>query len=361
MLNKLALKYFKLILNPNPSKTWKALRFILHWVTLPMKIFTVVSAGLIQITIKKIASARTSPDVTTLEEKRALFQKSMAELKVLKTEELELYCDVIYGDVPMPHNYDTHYQALNQGLYAYSMNKLGLFNEKIDSAVRMHMQSKWLCRGYKMNPHEDQIQYDAHSTSGEMLTGMSLAMLTNVDLITRDKFEELMTNVVQNDYALSEYGGPYPGTALYPLYKDFFNAVGDRSELLKMKSSIGMFQPGLEIGGMRALQVLSALRVASKVCKDPVAQKAYNDLVFKYGYGLLALFPTVFSAANENLANCQIAVHILESLADTKLSKLFWKVSAMYLSALAYKTNVPGLRFIYQTVLSEKNAKDLLL
>lgn len=340
MLNKLYQNYLKLILNPSPSKTWKSIRFVLHWLTLFPKVIAIGSLGLFQIVLKLLTSrARTTPEIPPLEKKRAYFQKIMRELPVLKTEELELYCTRIpYGKIPDTHNQNTDHQALRHGTYSFLMNKLDLKNEKIDAAMKMHLQGKWLCRGYKINPYEDQIAFNAHTTSGDMLCGTNLAMMSNPDNMLKDKFEELIHSILSSDYSLLEYGGPGVEDDTYAIYKELFEKVGEKSELLQMKSSRGMWQPGIETVGAQALTVLSALRVSDKICKDPDAHAAYKKLLYKYGYGLLSLFPTAYIDSKRgyfNDHNCLMALNVLSKLADNKLGKLFWKTSMIYVWLLS--------------------------
>ena len=69
------------------------------------------------------------------------------------------------------------------------------------------------------------------------------------------------------------------------------------------------------------------------------ANKAYNKLIYLYGYGLLSLIPTTFSVEKRNYSNdhnCLVAAYILAQQ-STGLSKLYWFCIMLYVWSLSYK------------------------
>lgn len=337
-MNKLLLKYNELILRTNPNKAWKATRFFLHWITLPLKLAIIGSLGLFQIVRKKITVKQTPvPAIPTLETKKAYFNKILARLPVFNNQEIQLYTTrVPYRDIANGSNHNTDHQCARQGTYAFLMDKLGMRNEQIDSAVNIHMQNKWLCRGYSRNPYEDEMVYNVKTVSGDMLCGLNMSMMGNPDDLAKDKYEILINTIIDSDYALLAHDSPDDETQ--PIYDELLKEAGMRREAIKMKSARGMWQPGLETVGAQALTLLASLRVGDKVCKSPAAKKEYKKMLWLYGYGLLSIFPTAYIDSQRgyfNDHNCIISLYTLSRLADSKLGKIFWKIPMLYVWMLS--------------------------
>jgi hypothetical protein len=338
MLNTLTKKYTEYILNPNPTKAWKVTRFFLHWITLPLKLITIGGLGCAQIILKLFVKNRAVPAMPTLETKQAYLKKVMDNLPLVKTNYIELYANrVPFFNVADGTNHNTDHQCSRHGTYTFLMEKLGLRNDKQDAAASMHMHGQWLSRGYKQNPYDGQIQYNTSTTSGDMLCGLNLAMVNTRSVALRDNYELMLAPMIEdNDWSLLEGGCPEKGD---PGYDFYINEMKTKyGENIRLKSARGMWQPGLECAGAQALTLLAALRIGDKKLKMPAATKAYKKMLWMYGYGLLALFPTAYIDKQRgyfNDHNCLIALHTLSKLADSKVSRLFWKIPMVYVWLLS--------------------------
>lgn len=329
-------KYLQLILYIKPSKQWKFFRFLLHWITLFPKLLIIWSLGAYQIlknyffTTPRLISNEIPSDKI----KKYYFQQVFSRLPILKTDNLELYTTrVPYFETPNGTNHNTDHQCLRHSTYSFLMNKLGLSNDNIDKALLKHIQIPFLCRGYKYNPYDQMPVFNIGSVSGDMLCGLSLAILTTKSDSLKDSFEQLIIKIIDNDYALQEGESPYPDELHYNIYKELLNQVNGDQYRIPMKSIRGMWQPGIESVGALALTVLAALRVADKKLGSPVARKEYRKLLWKYGYGILSLFPTAYIdnlRGYSNDHNCMTSLYVLSTLADTKWGKLFWKIPMVY-------------------------------
>jgi hypothetical protein len=221
------------------------------------------------------------------------------------------------------------------------MSKLGKTNEAMAKGVYNHMQNRYLCRGYYINPYEDRMEYNVATTSGDMLCGLNLAVLAEKSSQTTicDRFDYLVSKIIENDYALLEgVARTAKDDAGVELYKRLLHEAGQVPENVRMKSARGMWQPGLETVGAQALTILATLRLADKKLGSLEARKHYRKLIWKYGYGLLSLFPTAYIDKQRgyfNDHNCMISLYVLSKLADTKLSKWFWKQSMKYVWSLS--------------------------
>jgi hypothetical protein len=150
----------------------------------------------------------------------------------------------------------------------------------------------------------------------------------------------MLYSIIENDYALLEFSRPDnedPQQALWDKVQEH-NLKCLPSQNRKVKSIRGMWQPGLETVGAQALTILAALRIGDKIIGASYAKKEYRRLLFKFGYGLLSLFPTAFAKSQRgyfNDHNCITCLYILSSLAETKLGRLFWKIPMLYVWMLS--------------------------
>lgn len=357
MFKKLYVKYVELILNANPSKTWKAIRFILHWLTLPIKLFVIGTLGIYQIIRQELKTkTRPIPDHKVKEIQDQYFDLIMKKLPVLKREGHELYVNrVSYWDQPQPWNYNFDHQASRHGVYAFLMDKLGKRNNNIDTALRQHVQNGQLVRGYKNNPYTKELEYNRGTVSGDMLIGFSLAMFreekeviqegTYLNAHTglmKEAYDLMLDGIISNDYSFLEKERPEKQDVQQPMW-DRLEKENEKiapSKQAKMKSIRGMWQPGLETVGAQALTVLAAIRIGDKIIGASYAKKEYKKLLYRYGYGLLSLFPTAFIKSKRgyfNDHNCITALYILSQLSSSKLGKLFWKIPMVYVWLLSRK------------------------
>jgi hypothetical protein len=274
-------------------------------------------------------------DIST---KKSYFKEVFNNLPILKTTELESYVNrVPYFAYPNGYNHNSDHHTSRHSTYQFLMNKLSLNNDKIQKATNMFMQGKWLCRGFSWNPFEQQIDYNVNTVSGDMLCGLNLAIMTNNG--PNENFDHLIVGIIENDYSLLEGASPRSKTDPgYDLYQDLLKQVGYRTEAVRMKSSRGMWQPGLETVGAQALTILAALRVAEVKNYNREAGKAYRKLLYKYGYGLLSLFPTAYIDKQRgyfNDHNCLISLYVLSKYSKSKLGKLFWMIPMLYTWSLS--------------------------
>lgn len=375
LFDKVYVKYMELILNAQPSKTWKAIRFVLHWLTLPLKLMLIGGLGGFQIIRQSLTMKKRAVPAMPTDEKRTTHLKAlMAKLPVYRGADQELYVNRVnymYQPDLKNHNYD--HQAARHGTYAFLMGAIDKRTAEIDNAMAAHVYKGQLSRGYKkVNDIEpdgltedgmpqfkiiEKTERNSGSVSGDMLIGYSLGMLNRREEAAtvadyngsqllvdgangymKERYDEMLHTLIENDYAILEGSRPEDG--------DINQAMWDRIEAYnekainkkKMKSIRGMWQPGVETVGAQALTILCALRVGDKVLGASYAKKEYRRLLFRYGYGLLSLFPTAFTKKSRgyfNDSNCMVALYILSTLADTKLGKMFWRIPMKYVFNLS--------------------------
>jgi hypothetical protein len=351
MLKNLYIKYIELICLTKPPKYLKVLRFILHWLTIPIKLMVIGSMGTYQIIRQEFFTKRRKvPPLPSHEIKLEYFNSIKSKLPVLKTAELELYVNrVPYYEQPQKWNFNSDHQASRHGVYCFLNGILGTRVIEQDVALCKHLVMGQLARGYKWNPFESmQIVYNQGSVSGDMLIGVSLAMtnlikekieegthIQGYNGFLKERYDEMLYNIIENDYSLLEYVRPDkedPQQALWDKAQ-IHNEKAIPSQHIKIKSIRGMWQPGLETVGAQALTILAALRIGDKILGASYAKKEYRRMLFRYGYGLLSLFPTAFVKSQRgyfNDHNCITSLYILSSLAETKLGRFFWKIPMLY-------------------------------
>lgn len=333
-MDKILKVYYEFILTPNPSKLWKTLRFLLHWVTLPIKFISMMSLGFYQIIKPKKIRAPLNINSPILTKKR-YFKEAFDALPILKTTELESYVNrVPYYTYPNGYNHSPKDHCFNHSIYYFLMKKLSLDDPKMEVATRMFMQNKWLCEGFTWNPYENKIDYHANTTSSKTLSGLNLAIMAQDE--TSEPFDHLVSNIIENDYALIEASAPKKNSYGYNLYNNLLKTNMYRPEKVKMKSFNAMMQPGIELTGTKALTILATLRLAQIKNGNREAGKNYKKLLYNYGYGILSLFPVINLKFNyENHHECLISLYILSKYSKTKLGKLFWKIPMIYVWALS--------------------------
>jgi hypothetical protein len=282
---------------------------------------------------------RELPDLKDKEDRKHQFIRLYNNLPIIHGETIQLHvCRSPHYGLPDGINHNDDHQGSRHGAYAFLMNKLNLGNQKIDKATRQHFLKEWgFARGYKITRLG--YEYNARSTAGDQLIGLSLAMLHNPDTATKELFEQSIVSIIENDYALLEGGVP-KDSDIQAHYFKLITKNNMRPEKVKIKSSRGMFQPGLETVGAQALTILCALRVADVICNSTIAREHYNKLLWRYGYGLLSLFPTTFAPRGSrgyfNDHNCMVAAYILGSLSN-KLGRRYWGTIMLYLWSLSYR------------------------
>jgi hypothetical protein len=331
--------YLTFILNPFPSKTWQVIRFILHWITLPIKLIIIGLLGIYGILYNKFTyKTKSFPDIS-LETKKLYTKKIFGFMPTFNNDWYNLYLARQPYYAPVNGiNHVTDHQCLRQGQYTFMLNNFKQDDHKADFALHQHLSGNWLLRGYKWNFNDSQLVLNANSTSGDMLLGLSLRMLTSNDSILKEKYEQLVSNIIEFDYSLLEGSEPSDSPAS-DLWNKLFKQSDERIEKIRMKSTRGMWQPGLETVGAQALTVLAAIRIADKKLGNKDARKEYKKLLYAYGYGLLSLVPTAYipnSRGYFNDSNCLHALYILSQLSDSRLGRLFWKLPMVYVWLLSH-------------------------
>jgi hypothetical protein len=349
MFDKLVNRYTKFILRLEriPSY-WFALRLILHWLTLPLKLLVIGSLGVYQIIYQTLFFSNRDIPAQTLEKKQSFVRNLFVKLPVVRSINEELYASrVPYYEKANGMNQNIDHQAAWHGVYTFIMSKLGKRNGFQDIAMSKHMKNGNLFRGYTFDG-----RVNANTVSGDMLVGASLSMLDvkggvmeglisqgGAGDVLRDKFDEMVINIIENDYALTEGGLPEDGPERELYDEELLRHKGTK-DMVKIKSARGMWQPGLETVGAQAITILAAVRVADKKCGSLVPKRAYHKLIYRYGYGLLSLFPTAFTQSKRgyfNDNNCIAGLYVLAKLADSTLGRFFWTIPMVYVFLLSYR------------------------
>lgn len=306
-------KYKAYITQLKPSKTWQLARFLLHWGTLPLKLSVIGTLGMLMIVRNMLQKKRSIEEMPSTLTRCLQFKSVYLNLPVYENQYLKLYVNrVPENKQPNGRNHNDDHQGARHGTYAFLMSKLGVLSEKIDNATRLHLQKQYgAVRGYKYDMANNLV-FNAVDTSGDQLLGLCLAVQSSKDERVWDAYEEAILGIIENDYALRSKDG-------------------------QSKSDRAMWQPGLETVGAQALTILAALSVGAKL-GNKEAKKAYKKLIWKYGYGLLSLFPTAFIPKQRgyfNDHNCMIACYILASN-STGIAKKFWSLIMLYVWSLSY-------------------------
>jgi len=346
MINKYIKFILKLELTP---KWWYPVRFILHWISLPIKLIVIGSLGVFQIINQTLRfSNRVIASRLNEEQKRGIIRRVFTKLPIVRNMNEELYVNrVPYYQKPNGYNQNIDHQCSRHSTYTFLMSRIGKRNEAQETAVLKHINGETLYRGY--NWAED-VNMD--TVSGDMLCGLNLAMLDAVSSTKpgvinqgttgdalKDAFDELVCGIIKNDYALLENPNKAP-EAPSPENEAYNEELQRVKHRPKIKSTRGMWQPGLETVGAQAITLLAAVRVADKKCGSLTPAREYSKLLYRYGYGLLSLFPTAFIQHKRgyfNDHNCMIGLYVLAKLADSKLGKLFWTLPMIYVFLLSYR------------------------
>lgn len=312
-------KYLSFITQLNPPKWWKVVRFFLHWASLPIKLLLIFVISVIMHIYMLTWRTRDIKGIDDDNKRKYWFLKIFDNLPLFETEKEILYVNRVPVNVKQDgSNHNTDHQASRHGTFAFVLNKLGLNNKKVDEALRHHIQGRFgVIRGYKFK--NDIMEFNANKTSGDQLLGVALAMSNaNIEPGNNDalieNYEIAIRHIIDNDYAL-------------------LSADGTK------KSERGFWSPGIETAGAQALTILAAISVCRRLgIKDIEAD--YNKLLWKYGYGLLSMFPTTFVPFRRNYSNdhnCIIASYILHKMSKSKLGKLYWGLVGLYVWSLSYK------------------------
>jgi hypothetical protein len=341
MLNK----YLEIVTDVKTNVFKNIIRDILHWITIPIKLLLIGSLGIYGIIYNRVKYKKRPPVPRRLNktQKTQRLQKILKFLPVLKNEFYELYLPRNkFTDVLNGSNHSPDHQLLRHGQYVFLMSKLGKRTPLMDYALSQFIQGNYLARGYTWDYKENKFTFNMKSTSGDMILGLSLAMLdTDLTKSSQDelmeKYDQLVSNMVEFDYALLE--GQEPTDEPYKtLWNKRLKEASLRPEAVRMKSSRAMFQPGLETVGAQALTILAALKTNAKKNKSKSSNDEYWKLFYKKGYALLSLLPTAYLPNRRgyfNEANCTHALYILLKLADTKLEKFVYKFALRYVFNLS--------------------------
>lgn len=344
-MNKLFAKYQEFIVNSNPNPIWVKARFLLHWITIPLKLILIGLLGIYGIIYNRVKYKKREPQARNLKpiEKVQRLQRILKFLPVLKNEKFDLYLPRNkMGDPLNGSNNNTDHQLLHQGRYVFLMSKLNRRTHQMDTALSQFMQGKYLARGYSWDFVENKFNMNFRSTSGDMLIGLCMAMLgtsqtDESQAILMEKFDILVSSIIENDYSLLE--GSEPTDEPYKtIYQKKLKESDQRPELVRMKSSRAMWNPGLECVGAQALTLLCALKVNAEKNKSRESEKEYWNMFYKHGYALLSLLPTAYLPNRRgyfNDSNCIQALYVLLKLSKTKTEKLVYKFALRYIFNLS--------------------------
>ncbi len=346
-------KYIELIAKVNPSENWKKIRLILHWATIPLKLLLIGFLGIFGILYNRLRYRKRPAEPKNFDKENRL-RKILKFLPVLKNENFDLYLprQPVTAGAFNGADHCTDHQLLRQGQYVFLMSKLNKRTPQMENALVNFIQGVHLLRGYKWDYKDSKFVNNMQSTSGDMLLGLCLAMLDTTlgnedQSMLLEKFDQLVCGIVDNDYALLE--GEKPKEEPYiTLYEN--NP--------KIKSSRGMWQPGLETVGAQALTLLAALKTNAKKNKSVSSEKEYWDVFYKKGYALLSLLPTAYLPNKRgyfNDLNCIHALYILLTLSETKVEKFVYRFALRYVFNLSKSWYNP-----YFTGLINEVAPDLI-
>lgn len=336
-LNKWLQKH--LFLNAKPSTLWKIARFFIHWITLPIKLALIGGLGLFQIVRY---SFKTPREVTDTGKRWNIFE-IMANLPLLLHEQYTAYLPrQQFGAELNGRNHNSDHQCSRHGTLTFLATKIRKADEKIVEGMSKFMLGDYLARGFTIDDMGS-MRYNTSSVSGDMLCGLALGVNALNEVQTdnskplQDKYERLISAIIRDDYALREYDGPMADDdgILPEIYQERLEEAGHDKFLVNMKSNRASWSAGIETVGAQALTVLAALRVADKKFNDPLARKHYKKLLWKYGYGLLSIFPTAYIDSRRgyfNDHNCMMALYVLAKNAD---HKWFWKLPMLYVWGLS--------------------------
>lgn len=348
-------RYQKFILSVTPPIIWVKTRFVLHWITLPIKLLVIgLNSLLMHIFYLPWLKMREPPQMPSEETRKQRFLNIYKNLPVYDNGAMQLYVNrVDYYTLPDGSNHNTDHQCSRHATYSFILNKLSNGNDRLNRAMNRHMWKHVLLRGYT-----EDGSYNANTVSGDMLIGLSLGVMNAykprelkihgddmrvVDVTTydelRDSFEQLLIGIIENDYSLLETSRQIEDPIQSAVWDAEMKKKDQRPELVKVKSGRAMFQPGLETVGAQSITLLAALKVASVTSKSVYLNNVYKKLVKNYGYSLLALFPTTFIPSKRgyfNDHNCLVAAYILSKLSTGRLEKLYWNAVALYIWSLSY-------------------------
>jgi hypothetical protein len=328
--------------NVNPSKLWKSIRFVLHWLSLPVKIFYNLSLGLVH-NLMYIGSKKRDLKPVSFENRAKTFQEVLKKLPVIKGNGFKIYAPLIPLNSPInASNHGIENQAMLQGLLSFCSSELGYNDEQLINGLNLFLFGGMMSRGTKVNPVENRQMNNFKSCNTETLSAFSLAVaflnakkskntleidgnsyvpLSGPEYHLREKFETLvMTIMEEQDMALLEGANPEDPTAS-KLFKTLIKKAEGDVNLVLMKSIEGMFQPGLELTSKNALSILAALRVTDVKLRSLAARKYYRQLIWLYGYGLLG----AIASPKENNLGQMLDLYTLSKLSKTWLGKKFWK------------------------------------
>lgn len=331
-LNKFILKH--LLLNTKPHKIWKIIRFFLHWGSLPIKLILIGALGIFQIVKYSIKSKRLPcPN----DDFNISYKDVWSKLPTLEHEQYRLYLPRQPFELPLNgrhHNPD--HQTSRHGTYAFLCSKNQLCDYKTVEGLNKFILGDYLCRGFNISDIGE-IKYNTSSVSGDMLSGLSLAINEIENDILNFNYEKLINSIIKNDYSLKEFDFPMEDDAkiLPEIYKERLIEANFDKFNVNMKSNRATWSAGLETVGAQALTLLAALRLNQIKNKDINSGKHYKKLLWKYGYGLLSLFPTAYIDSRRgyfNEHNCIMALYIL---AKNAKYRWFWFIPMLYTWALS--------------------------
>lgn len=354
LIDKILIWYLSYDLQTTPSNLWKFLRFILHWLTLPIKLLIIGTLGFIMI-LRNLFWLK-SKDVPKLPDyfsRQEIWQYVFANLTILNTDQIQLYVNrVDLNETPNGVNHNVDHQAYRQGSFLFLMRLLGVNVERMERALGLHFQGKFgVSRGYYPTTQLSSMSINHQSTSGDMLIGSILGLLHchNKDLL--DRYDDVIHGIVNNDYGMREGSFlPPSDERLLDLWTKNMQQTGGQCNL---KSARASWAPGLLTVGAQSLNILAAIKTGLTYRKSKILQQAYNRLLWGYGYGLLSLFPTAFIPSWRgyfNDHNCINSAYILARLSTNRFGKIWWSLIVLYVWLLSYKWYNPYFTYLTKTL-----------
>lgn len=340
MIKRYVLKTIK------PNKLWKTIRFVLHWISLPLKVSKNLILGVFTRIVALSSKKRTISSVNykQLDLRQQYFNSLLKKLPVLKGSGLKVYAPRVPLDKPT--NGSTHVsqnQTKLQALLVFLSSELGIHDEQLVNGLTNSFLGGFLTNGFTVNS-ENKAVNNIQSADDLLLSSVSLAIatlnvkkmssnveidgekyvpLSGVEFVLREKYEILILKIFE-DYDMSFLEGATPeDETAKKLFKELIKQSEGDVNLIMMKSHLGMFQPGLELSSKNALAILAALKVTGVKLRSIAARKYYNKLLWKYGYGILGAFT---NPKEKNLSE-MLSLYTLSLLSTNFLGKLYWRLA----------------------------------
>lgn len=330
-------KYQKTRLQVVPSKSWNIMRLVMLWAVLPFKVIY----NMILTAYAIFQNRKTVEKVLPANPKVILIDREIKSLPTWFTPSFSTYITKLDDKEADGKNHKIEDHTEQNALYMFTLGQLAegksiLNQETVSKGFMLAMHTTGhLSNGFKYDTH-GLFFHDVKSTPAETLSAVTLAANSSSIPSVLDKYDQMIQQVIDNDFALLEYEEPEDAVAKEAWLE---KTPGKR----KLKSVNAMFQPDPSLTGTKALILLAALKVAGKTigvdkAGNPEARGAYIDLLWKKGYALLSAFPTAGKVDSAAMA----ALYVLAKNSTGK-ELAVWKLAMKNQQALAKNSELDAV------------------